>query len=112
LKQFVVACLFWVIGAAIFYFSFGRLKSVYLDNDALYVSNFLHRITIPLEDVLTVKRTDFWTSKISKVVLTLSSTTSFGRRIEFSPAFSSNEVVKELNDRLQRPVVYPGRSEG
>ena len=107
LTHFLAVCLFWLVGGAIFYFSFGRLKSVYLANDVLYVSNFLRRIAIPLEDIQTVKRADFWTTKISKVVLTVSSPTPFGKRIEFSPAFSPSQIVNELKSRFHPLVGYP-----
>ena len=102
--HFLGVSLFWVVGGIMFHVSFGRLNSVYLANDVLYVSNFFRRIAIPLEHIQTVKRADFWTTKISKVVLTVNSSTPFGKRIEFSPASSAHEIVNELKCRAHAVV--------
>lgn len=111
LQRFFAICLFWVGGGFLMFFSFGRLKSVYMEGDALYVSNFLKQIRIPFDHIETVKESDFWTSKISKVVLILTSTTPLGKRIEFSPAFSAKKIVNELKSHATGLVAAHPRAE-
>ena len=92
--------LFWLFGGTLFYLSFGRLKAVYIEDEWLYVSNFLKSVRIPLKSVKSVDGSSIWTSKIRKVFLTFDYKTPFGKRIEFAPAASTTEIVNDLKNRL------------
>ena len=74
-----------------------RWKSVYLEGDALYVSNYLKEIRIPLAEVRGVEASSFMRPRT--VIVTLKSPSEFGKRIVFVPSeagFGASEVVQEL----------------
>jgi hypothetical protein len=98
--KFLATCVFWAIGGAIFFFSFGRLKRVYSDDSCLYVSNYLKEIKISLDQVESVRQSGFWTSNINRIVVRLKSPSGFGRQIEFSPMPPANQIVTELTQRF------------
>ena len=105
LKNFLGACIFWVGGGILVFFVGARLKVVYLEDDALCVSNYLKKVRIPLESISTVKRSRFWTT-INKVVVTVSCTTAFGKRIEFSPASGASQVIDQLKSQTKPSSAY------
>ncbi|HEX8129309.1 MAG TPA: hypothetical protein VF527_09425 [Pyrinomonadaceae bacterium] len=91
----------WVIGAAIIYWSSVRLKKVSVDENFLYVSNYLKEISIPLSDIDDVTE-NVWVN-IHPVTIHLKSPSAFGDKIRFMPKvrfalFSSHPVVGELKE--------------
>lgn len=97
-KWFVLWVL--VVGSAFIYWSCIRLKEVSVDDDFLYVSNYLKEISIPLSNIYDVTE-NVWIN-IHPVTIHLSSPSEFGDKIIFMPKtrffalFSSHPVVKEL----------------
>jgi hypothetical protein len=89
-----------------------RLKSVKLDDEALYVSNFRREIRVPLTEIDTVAVEGWSTSQV--VAITFRSDTAFGRKIVFMPqlrfmTFSKPPVVGELQQlaACHQPTQHP-----
>jgi len=99
---FLFACL---SGTAFIYWSCMRLKAVSVDDNYLYVSNYMREISIPLSEVSDVTE-NVWLN-IHPVTIHLKSPSEFGDKIVFMPTvrffafFSSHPVVSELK-RLAR----------
>lgn len=91
---------FWLAGSAFIYWSCIRLKEVSVDDDFLYVSNYLKEIIIPLSEIYDVTE-NVWIN-IHPVTIRLKSPSEFGDKIVFMPTvrffafFSSHPVVSEL----------------
>jgi hypothetical protein len=64
-----------------------RFKRVALDETSLRVSNFVHEIVVPLDQIDRVSER---MRPLRAIVLELNERTRFGRRIEFSPPGSSH----------------------
>jgi hypothetical protein len=92
----------WLAGSAFIYWSCIRLKEVSLDEDFLYVSNYLKEIAIPLSEIQDVTE-NIWIN-IHPVTIQLKSPSEFGDKIVFMPParffafFSSHPVVSELKE--------------
>ncbi len=92
--------LIWIVGTAIFWWSFAGLKRVRVGNGLLYVSNYQQEISIPLTMISRVTE-NRWT-KTHTVTIYFRSPTEFGERIKFMPKvrfvalWSSHPVVSEL----------------
>jgi hypothetical protein len=90
----------WIIGSAFIYWSCIRLKEVSVDDDFLYVSNYLKEISIPLSQISDVTE-NIWLN-IHPVTIHLKAPSEFGDKIVFMPKtrffafFSSHPVVAEL----------------
>ena len=90
----------WVVGSAFIYWSSIRLKEVRVDDNFLYVSNYLKEVAIPLSDIYDVTE-NRWIN-IHPVTIHLKSPSEFGDKIIFMPKtrvfafFSSHPVVNEL----------------
>jgi hypothetical protein len=97
-----IILIMWVAGFAFICWSSVRLKKVSVDDDFLYVSNFIKEISIPLSDIYDVTE-NVWVS-IHPVTIHLKSQSEFGDKIVFMPTtrffpfFSSHPVVSELKD--------------
>jgi hypothetical protein len=97
-KFFLLAL--WISGTAFLYWLCIRLKNVSIDNEFLYVSNYLKEITIPLSNIYFVTE-NRWVN-IHPVTIHLRSPSEFGDKITFMPKirlfpfFGSHPVVKEL----------------
>jgi hypothetical protein len=89
-----------VAGAAFIYWSCARLKAVSVDDQFLYVSNYLKEVSIPLSEIYDVTE-NRWIN-IHPVTIHLKSPSEFGDKIVFMPKsmpfafFSSHPVVNEL----------------
>ncbi|HEV7904009.1 MAG TPA: hypothetical protein VGO96_09220 [Pyrinomonadaceae bacterium] len=93
--------LLWFVGVAVILWSCVRLKKVSVDENFLYVSNYLKEISIPLSDIYDVTE-NIWVN-IHPVTIHLRSPSDFGHKIYFMPQakftfFSSHPVVKELKE--------------
>ena len=97
-------------GVSIYWFCL-RLKRVEIDSEALYISNFLGEISVPLRDVSEV-RENRWVN-IRPVTITFHHDTEFGRSIVFMPTmklllpFTSHPVVAELRSAVARAQGLP-----
>jgi len=93
---------FWLGGSAFIYWSCIRLKEVSVDDDFLYVSNYLKEIVIPLSEIYDVTE-NVWVN-IHPVTIRLKTPSEFGEKIVFMPTvrffalFSSHPVVTELKE--------------
>jgi hypothetical protein len=89
--------LFLTIWCAIWYAVTSRWKSVYLGGGALYVSNFLKEIRIPLTEVKGVEASSYMRPRT--VTVTLKSPSEFGKRVVFFPkdaGFGASGVEQTL----------------
>ena len=97
--------LFWIAGAVLMWWQCARLKVVHVDDNFLYVSNFLKEIAIPLSDICDVTE-NRW-SNVHPVTIHLASPSEFGNKIIFMPTqrmfafFTPHPVVGEIK-RLAR----------
>ena len=93
---------FWFVGTAFTCWSGIRLKEVSVDDDFLYVSNYLKEISVPLSQIYDVTE-NVWVNS-HPVTIHLNSPSEFGDKIVFMPTtrffafFSSHPVVKELKE--------------
>ena len=91
-----------VASSALVYWYGIRLKVVSVDDNFLYVSNYLKEISIPLSDIYDVTE-NFWINN-HPVTIHLKSPSEFGDKIVFMPTtrffamFSSHPVVNELKE--------------
>jgi hypothetical protein len=101
-----VFLLFWIVGIAFIYWSCIRLKDVSVDDNFLYVSNYMKEISIPLSDIHDVTE-NIWVN-IHPVTIHLKSPSEFGDKIIFMPKvryfsfFSSHPVVGELKELARK----------
>jgi hypothetical protein len=92
----------WASGCAFIYWSCIRLKEVSVDDNFLYVSNFIKEISIPLSEIYDVTE-NVWLNS-HPVTIHLTSPSEFGDKIVFMPKtrffafFSSHPVVNELKE--------------
>lgn len=92
----------WLAGCAFIYWNSVRLKEVSVDEDFLYVSNYLKEVVIPLSEIEDVTE-NVWVN-IHPVTIRLKSPSEFGDKIVFMPTaryfafFSSHPVVAELKE--------------
>ena len=90
----------FVASAVFVYWSCVRLKEVSVDDQFLYVSNYLKEVSIPLSEIYDVTENK-WIN-IHPVTIHLKSPSEFGEKIVFMPKtrsfafFSSHPVVNEL----------------
>jgi hypothetical protein len=90
----------WVAGSALIWWACARLKRVRVDGQALYISNFLKEISVPLGMIVDVTE-NTWVN-IHPVTVHFRAPTEFGSKITFMPParflamFSSDPVVAEL----------------
>jgi len=73
----------FVIFGARYWRSHLPLKAVEMDNEALYISNFLREIRVPFRDIEDVRQ-GFWMTR-QRVRIRLRTRTEFGQRILFMP---------------------------
>jgi len=87
-------------GSVFLYWGCVRLKRVALDDHAVYVSNYLKEIAVPLQEIECVSENRL--INIHPVTLTFRYETEFGRRVVFMPKvrlfalLSSHPVVEQL----------------
>jgi hypothetical protein len=104
----------WVVGSAFIYWTGIRLKEVSVDDNFLYVSNYLKEVSIPLSDIYDVTE-NVWIN-IHPVTIHLKSPSDFGDKITFMPKtrffafFSSHPVVRELKVLAARSRNMTARS--
>lgn len=97
--------IFWILGIAFLYWICIRLKTVSVDGNFLYVSNYIKEISIPLSDISDVTE-NRWIN-IHPVKIHLKTPSEFGETIIFMPKirlfafFSSHPVVNELKELVK-----------
>ena len=90
-----------ILGSAAMYKWGIMLKRVRMDSDALYISNYLREITVPLRNVERVTE-NYWLVNPHHVTIQFNFETDFGSQVVFMPkvkwrAFlSSHPIVAEL----------------
>ena len=76
------------------------LKAVEMDDEALYISNFVREIRVPFRDLEDVRQ-GFWMAR-QRVMIRFRTRTEFGQRIVFMPTlrwfalYDSHPIVGEL----------------
>jgi hypothetical protein len=96
----------WLLGSGFIYWFCVRLKRVRIDDEALYISNYLKEVRVPLRDIAEVSE-NRWVN-IHPVTIEFRSDTEFGRSIMFMPqmrwsfGWSSHPVVAELREAARR----------
>jgi hypothetical protein len=106
-----------VLGGLFLYWCCMRLKRVQIDEEWLYVSNYLREIRVPLRDIEDVSE-NRWIN-IRPITLTLRRETDFGGQITFMPKtrwwgfWRPHPVIRELDDTMRRMRgLPPGRPAG
>lgn len=100
-----------VAGALCIYWFCMRLKQVELDEQYLYVSNFVREIRIPLQDIEEVSE-NRWVN-IRPITLEFRRDTDFGSRIIFMPKtrwwgfWRSHPAVGEIESAIRRARGLP-----
>src|SRR5690348_12502056 len=95
-----VFLLVWLASSVGMYWTSMRLKDVSVDDNFLYVSNYLKEIALPLSDIYDVTENRWLNTH--PVTIHLKSPSEFGDKIVFMPKtrpfafWSSHQVVKEL----------------
>ena len=95
----------WIIGSLFLLWGCGRLKRVRLDDKALYISNFIQEIEVPLREVSDISE-NRWIN-IHPITLIFKNRTQFGSSVVFMPKarfsiFSSHPVVAEIREAISR----------
>lgn len=91
---------FWIVFSVFWLFSSAGYKHVSVDDDYLYVSNYLRETVIPLSDIYDVTE-NVWLNT-HPVTIHLKSPSEFGDKIVFMPTtryftfFNSHPVINEL----------------
>lgn len=94
----------YIFGIAILYYGCIRAKNVYLDDDFLYVGNFLRKIKVPLSQIKRVEENIFFTPR--PIFIEFKTETEFGKKImfigytELFVFFSSHPAVKKLKKKI------------
>lgn len=95
----------FIAGSAFIYWSCIQLKVVSVDDNFLYVSNYIKEIQIPLSEIYNVTE-NRWIN-IHPVTINLKSSSEFGDEIVFMPRvkffafFKSHPVVAELKELVR-----------
>ncbi|MBZ5525588.1 MAG: hypothetical protein LAP21_25475 [Acidobacteriia bacterium] len=93
-------------GALMFWWIYMRLKRVRMDDKALYVSNYITEITVPLSNVAEVSGSRWMNNQ--QVSIRFHSETEFGSQIVFMPRlrffslWSLHPMVGEIRDAVAR----------
>ncbi len=74
------------------------LKRVQIDDETLYISNYIRTIAVPFSEIESIKENKLFSTH--PIWITLRNPTAFGKTIMFSPSwcppFSSHPIVDEL----------------
>jgi len=100
--------LIWVVGTAFILGVAARLKRVRIDDDALYISNYLKEISVPFSAIADV--TEFGPSFLSirggrPAIVHFREPTDFGHRIIFIPEGSTGMSAGPIVGELKRLAV-------
>lgn len=93
-----------IFGFTMLYYGCLRAKSVYIDNDFLYVSNFIKSIQIPLDNIKNVSENIMFSPR--PIFIEFYNDTDFGKEIMFigyTEMFlflSTHPAVKEVKYRI------------
>lgn len=92
----------WIVGSAFIYWTCVRLKRVSIDDQFLYVSNYLQEIAIPFSFIGDVTQNPWMNNQA--VTIHLKFQTEFGDRIVFLPSFRFLAFVgpHPVVDKLKR----------
>ncbi len=102
--QALPSLIVYVVGITILYYGCIRAKNVYLDDNYLYVGNFLKKIKIPLHQVKKVEENVFIVPR--PIFIEFKVETEFGKKIMFlgyTELFlfcSTHPAVKKLKNRI------------
>lgn len=91
----------WVLSSAFIIWFSGRLKTIQVDDSALYVSNYFSEVRIALTDVETISQS--FRTKPKTITIHFRTETAVGARVVFLPRFrfhwgNSHPIVAELTE--------------
>jgi len=81
----------WIVGSGFIYWSCVRLKRVSIDDQFLYVSNYLQEIAVPFSFIGDVTQTPWMNNQTVTIHFKL--TTEFGDNIVFLPSFRFSPFI-------------------
>ena len=97
--------LIWLPGAFLCYWKQIPLKRVSIDDQCLYVSNYVKEIKIKLRDVDEVREIrGFFNMPRYTILLSLKTTSEFGHQIKFVPGAYIKDVGNRLRGSIGRAV--------
>ena len=80
-----LALIAWIVSSLAIYWGFIRLKWVAIDEENIYISNFIKMISVPLADIEEIE--EHFLLGEHPVSITFSRKTEFRRKIIFMPKF-------------------------
>lgn len=87
-------------GSVFLYRFCGSLKKVRMENNYLYISNYLKEIQIHISNIVNTDGPE--NSTLRRIVLILRSPSEFGSKIVFAPSFfDASEIANKLRNHLQ-----------
>jgi hypothetical protein len=95
----------WVVGSVLAYAACASLKEVAIDENNLYVSNYINEISIPLTDVSDITENIWW--NFHPITVHLKRRSEFGEKIIFMPKRAmlsfggSHPIVDQLKSRAK-----------
>lgn len=107
----IFAVIFYTIFVVVWYLATYKLKRVYLEDENLYVANYLKWVRIPLTEVDGIG-TSWWNGERwnhPRITLTLKAPSEFGDRIVFSPKGirlkkAADELRQLIEERTNRQL--------
>lgn len=104
-RAFIVTILLTIGGGYWLYFLLGKIKSVSLDNDYFYISNFLKTEKVPIADLKEVSDRS-WPGSYKPVTMRFGHEYSFGRSIVFLPEFEDPMSPSSISlaEKLRRLI--------
>lgn len=114
IAEFALGLLISGAWTAVFVYFMYRWKTVCLLGRDLVVSDFLHKVTIPVAWVRTVEGSGFWSTKPKTMKLHFDRETEFGTKIVFIPVgawvpfFSTKDAARGLEKEFQSLSEHAG----
>ena len=94
----------WIIGSFFIYNFCIKLKFVEIDDDYLYISNYVKKIKVPLLEVVEIRENLF--INLHPIFIRFKNDTIFGGQIMFAPkglyVFRRHPIVQELRNMVQK----------
>lgn len=98
-KKFTFITFILIFSFIYLYFYFFKLKKVEIDEQNLYISNYLKTIKVERKKIKKITVFKFLNPKI--IIITFNCKTEFGKRITFSPSsFKTLSIRDELENNL------------
>jgi len=94
----------WIVGSFFIYNFCVKLKFVEIDDNCLYISNYVKKIKVHLSEVDEIRESLF--INLHPILIRFKNDTIFGNKILFTPKglyiFRGHPIVQELRDMVQK----------